>query len=509
MKLTSTYFCTLFIVLLFSSVGSLKSSAQTNPGINDVFRPDELATVWLVMSDNDKTQLLDPQNIHDNTYRSTTFRFANSVIDITLNKPVGVRLRGNTSRNNPKKSFKIKFKEFDGDKFVGLKKFNLKANNNDPSQLREHISLQLYREAGVAAARSHYTKVFLNGEYMGLYLNVEQIDDEFLDSRYDTEDGNLYKCAWGATLESNNDFYNDDLYELETQKKANDRSKLEHLATVLEHSTDNEFAEKITEVFNVENYLKQLAIETVIGHWDGYSYNQNNFYLFENPTTQKIEFIPYDLDNTFGIDWLSVDWGRRNIENWFHPSQARPLTKRILHVTEFHEKYLAEIRTLINEAFNEDKLFPIFETKKELLSPAIKSDNYYPLTFGFTHNNFLQSFDQSVANHAPYGLKNYVEMREQKCREQLPKINLSTDELSASTLQVYPSLNKGERIFVKTRSELSTNQKISVYHLLGMHIDFTISNSQNVCTLNFRKKLAPGTYIVKSGSNSRKFIVRH
>ena len=65
------------------------------------------------------------------------------------------------------------------------------------------MTLRIFREGGVPAARSFHTRVYLNGEYMGHYLNVEQIDDEFALTRFGNDTGNLYKCHWGSTLEDN------------------------------------------------------------------------------------------------------------------------------------------------------------------------------------------------------------------------------------------------------------------------------------------------------------------
>ena len=82
------------------------------------------------------------------------------------------------------------------------------------------------------------------------------------------------------------------------------------LVDVLNHTPEAQFKEAIESVFNVESYLHYLAVEALVGHWDGYSYNKNNFYLYENDDTGLVEFIPYDVDNTFGIDWVGGDWGQ-------------------------------------------------------------------------------------------------------------------------------------------------------------------------------------------------------
>ncbi|MCB0853287.1 MAG: CotH kinase family protein, partial [Bacteroidetes bacterium] len=173
------------LILIVSVFFSIQLFAQNiNPGADEIYREDEVAKIYLTMTSEDSTALLDDVDIWSDEYLPTGFRFMNSLMDTTLEFEVGIRLRGNTSREKPKKSLKIKFKEFDGSKYYGYKKFNLKAEVNDPSMVREMLSLQTFRNANVAAARSHHAEVYMNGGYLGLYLNVEQLDDEFVDSRF-------------------------------------------------------------------------------------------------------------------------------------------------------------------------------------------------------------------------------------------------------------------------------------------------------------------------------------
>ena len=252
-----------------------------------IFRPDELSTIRLTLSPEDKAFLLDPDNAESEVYLPAVFEMSNSQMDTMLSFMVGVRLRGNTSRYHNKKPFKIDFREFGGDKFFGYKKFNLKSNVNDPSQVREPLTLLYYREMGVPAARTHPLRLYMNDEYMGVYSNVEQIDDEFLDLRYGHEDGFLYKCSYGANLLDNGQVFNSGLYESEINTELDNRVELDHFVDILNNTASSNLPTEIEKVFEVDRYLRQLAVEAMLGHWDGYSYNQNNYYLFYNGQSQS------------------------------------------------------------------------------------------------------------------------------------------------------------------------------------------------------------------------------
>ena len=88
-----------------------------------------------------------------------------------------------------------------GQKWKGLEKMNLNGEHNDVSIMRSRLSNQILASAGLPCSRTSYVKLFINEEYKGLYINVEHIDDEFLQRRFmDDDEGNLYKCFWGADL---------------------------------------------------------------------------------------------------------------------------------------------------------------------------------------------------------------------------------------------------------------------------------------------------------------------
>ena len=97
--------------LALGMIAFLSLKAQINPTSDPIFREDEIAEVYLIMSIEDKSFLLADENIWSDIYLPATFRFKNNAMDTTLLDQVGIRLRGNTSRNHPKRSFKLKFKD--------------------------------------------------------------------------------------------------------------------------------------------------------------------------------------------------------------------------------------------------------------------------------------------------------------------------------------------------------------------------------------------------------------
>lgn len=484
------------LLLLIVAIDKLLFGQNINPAKNEVFVYDEVTKIELTMSNSDKQALIYPLNASLDIYYPVEMHFTNSKVDTIINR-VGIRIRGNTSRRAQKKSYKIDFKEYGGEQFFKLKKLNLKPNNNDPSQLRETLSWQMFRNMNVPAARTSYVQLYMNGEYMGLFLNVENIDDEFVDRRFGNEAGNLYKCAWGATLDKALNVYDNSHYELKTNEAINNRFKLQTLVNLLASPQNDEWPLQLEQIFDVDNYLRQLAVESIIGHWDGYSFNINNYYLYEDPETNRIHFIPYDLDNTWGIDWIGHDWGKEDLLSWYTTSYQVPLTRKILNVDKYYKQYITCLYETM-EWFKLDYIGPIAQSYQQLLAETVRSDHYYPLDYGYTINDFLAAYDAATGGHVNYSISNYIETRLEYAFKQLPEPTLAK-ALAVSGLKVYPNPSNGRYIQISDK----TDQKLLIFDMYGKQIDF----SKEMQLITFSTLLSPGLYLVQSEIGVTHFIV--
>ncbi len=348
---------------------------------------------------------------------------------------VGFRLRGNTSRNAAKKSFKISFNSFEsGRKFRGLEKMNLNGEHNDPSIIRSKLCWDIFGEMDVIAARANHVEFYINNDYMGLYINVEHIDEEFLKDRYpDNDGGNLYKCLWPADLNyegGSPEEYKEESsgrrkYDLKTNTEADDYSDFAHFISVLTQTGTPDFKVAISEVFDVDVFLRVLAADIFTSNWDGYSFNINNFYLYHNPRTDKFEYLPYDLDNSFGIDWFNINWGTRNVYDWTSDSHNNVLTDRILQVSEFKDRYTYYLQKLVNNYTHPDHFFPIIDCLHDQITPFAEEDIYRTLDYGYSIEDFHDSYEQKLQGHVKYGIKEYVTTRRNSILNQLEVKNIA------------------------------------------------------------------------------------
>ena len=370
---------------------------------------------------------------------------------------VGFRLRGNTSRYSKKKSFKISFNEYaTGRKYQGVKKINLNGQHNDPTMVREKLFYDSWKKAGLPERRTSFVCVYINHTYYGLYTNLEEFDKDWLQKVYGENDGNLYKCTFPADLVykgANQQTYKNIVsnsstggraYDLQTNETADNYADLVDLITILNLPADSVFVARISQKLNVDGFLKVFALDVATGNWDDYMYNKNNFFLYHRADTDKFEFIAYDADNTFGIDWVNLDWTTRNCLAWYNEKESRPLASKILSVPVFKAKYKFYLDSITREIINPDMIFPHIDSMEVLITDAASTDTYRTLDYGYTMIHFHNGFIQKIDNHSPYGIKPFISKRITTIKQQLSPAAITEQVKDTYTLEVYP--NPADRI---------------------------------------------------------------
>ena len=172
------------------------SSFSQNPG-DTLFNSSHIHEINITFTQpNWWDSLLYYKQYADSFNLSTQTLMGNFIIDGTQIDSVGVKLKGNSSFGYPgrKKPIKITFNEYvSGKKLEGLTVLNLNNNMLDPTMMREKLLLDFMNKKGLAAPRCTYAKVSYNGQYVGLYKMIEQVDKEFIITHFNNWGGNLFK----------------------------------------------------------------------------------------------------------------------------------------------------------------------------------------------------------------------------------------------------------------------------------------------------------------------------
>lgn len=429
--------------LLFVFIPFIPLAQIVQPSNSPAYLQNEVAKIYVTMNPLDFTTMVE-DSLGSNYEFPADFMYVSSSLVDTLQN-VGIRLRGNTSLTSGKKSFKIDFNAYQpGFKWYHLKSINLNGEHNDVSIMRSRTCQEMLRWSGLPAPRTSYVEVYINGEYKGLYINVEHFDDQFIEARFINDDtGNLYKAKWGAdmTYQGSSQAPYHSLYELKTNEALDDFSGLVHFLDVLNNSSNAEFPCAIQEVLDVELFLNSLAFQILVGQWDGYTFNKNNYYLYQRPSDGKFVFLEYDLDNTFGIDWMGVNWATRNIYTWSPSNTSRPLYTRMMQVPYFKDRFSYYVQQHINTYFTPGNMLPIWEATQALIGPSALSDTYKGLDYGFTNQDFLSAITDAWGAHVSSSLLDYITQRSSSALNQLiysglpNPCSVSIDEPMEATMQ--------------------------------------------------------------------------
>lgn len=207
---------------------------------------------------------------------------------------VGIRKRGLLgSASTTKPGLKLKFDKYaeDDATWSGLERLTLTNAQQDPTLLRTCLAYDTFRAAGLPAPRCGYAHVVVNGEDLGAYVNVEHVDDPFLARWFGDDGGNLYE----GTL---SDFRDGWTGSFDPKNDGADSHELLAVADALKVGDDDLLA-AVDEVVDLDAYLAFWAHEVLVGHWDGYAGNTNNFFVYADPADGRLRFVPWGADATF------------------------------------------------------------------------------------------------------------------------------------------------------------------------------------------------------------------
>ena len=210
---------------------------------------------------------------------------------------VGLHLKGQAGSfrgiDGPKPGFTLSFSKFEPKrKFHGTRKIHLNNAVQDASYLNENLAGELFRAAGVPAARVTYAMVELNDRKLGLYVLKEGISEDFLALYFHKTNGNLYDMEGGREVTEH--------MKRESGKGPDDWSDLKALASAAQEPDFNRRWKRLGEVLDLERFIAFMAMEMITCHWDGYCIGKNNFRVYHDMGTDKLVFIPHGMDQMFG-----------------------------------------------------------------------------------------------------------------------------------------------------------------------------------------------------------------
>ena len=263
---------------------------------------------------------------------------------------------GSLSLSRP--SLKIQFNEFvQRQHLAGVRRVTLNNNLQDPSNIFQCLAYQLFAAAGVPTSVCGFARVTVNGQDLGVYTTLETYDRAFLARHFPSAEGKLYegqisdfRTGWVETFEN------------KLQKGYDEKRELYELTRAL-RADDEDLLELVEPLIDMDAYLSFWAAENLIGHWDGYNGNTNNFFLYLEPTTKKFYFIPWGTDGAFGVSPFATRPAPVSV------TAFSMLPYRLYGLPEIRTRYFARLRELLDTVWDEEAIIAEIDRFAAVLSP--------------------------------------------------------------------------------------------------------------------------------------------
>lgn len=332
---------------------------------------------------------------------------------------VAVRYKGNgsylraTRAGSDKISFKVDLnKHVKGQKLAGLTTINFQNNITDLGWMNEVLAYRLYRDAGALAPRTTYAQVYLTVEgqrearYLGLYSVSENVDENFFEDRFGTRKGAILKPStqelftdWGPDWSVYNQSYDPKTDLTETQKQ-----RIIALGRLVSGASDADFAARIADYVDLDDFARYFAVLVWLGNPDSLLQNGQNFYTYLQPETNRLHFIAWDQDFSFGNT-------RSNAASSIYSpwSGSNQFLTRLYNVDAFRSKYLARMTEFSERLFLRDRFL---EQVREI-GPAIRP------SVALEGAEWLSGVDRVVAGTS--GIVPYATTRAASVRGQLER----------------------------------------------------------------------------------------
>ena len=289
---------------------------------------------------------------------------ANITIDGVLIKDVAIRKKGFLgSLDDDRPSLKVRFDKYvDQQPIAGLDRLTLNNNKQDMSCLSQHLGYRFFNQTGTFASRCNFAKVTVNGEYLGVYSNVESIRKPMLQRGFDDDSGALFE---GTVC----DFFPGFEDKFEQKNKAAKTAQMKQITKILHASKLD--VDALGKLIDIPAFVKFWATESLLGFWDGYSNNQNNFFMYQKPSNGKFYFLPWGADALFqeGMPIPPYQISPRFVHN------KAILSNELYRVPEVQAMYHETINGLLANHWKEYELIAEVDRLVTELKPHLRPDN--------------------------------------------------------------------------------------------------------------------------------------
>lgn len=319
---------------------------------------------------------------------------------------VGFRLKGNSSLSSAwrtgvyKLPFRLKMDEFEDtypevkdQRLYGFQELSLSPGFSDNSLIREKVVADIFRTAGIPAARTAFYKVYIDfgsgKKYCGVYTMVEIIDDTMVKDQFGDNDGNIYKP------ESTFQTFVQSQFEKKNNETLANYSDVQSFVSALNagnRTTDRAaWRANLEKTFEVDHFLKYLAVNNTIVNWDSYGAMAHNYYLYTAPTGQ-LTWIPWDHNMAMTSSGGGGIGGGRNAVSlaMTEVGSGWPLIQFVASDPVYYARYREYVRQFTEKVFTPAAMNALFDKNYALIAPYVSGteNEQKPYSYLSSSNDF-------------------------------------------------------------------------------------------------------------------------
>ncbi len=379
----------LSFLFLFSNLGRTQN----------LFDIDTIRTIEIEFYESDWDHILDSlAELGVGTGSGSERILADVTIDGVQFDSCGVRYKGNSSMDTSsnKNPFNIDLNwVVAGQKYMGKNKLKLANQYTDPSMIRETLTYEIANKY-MDGPHASFVKLFINGDYRGVYTNTESVDNEFLDTYYGSSNNPFFKCdpvsfnLGGSN--SNLAYYADttDYDSLYFMKSSYGTEDLQTLCYNLSNNISN-----IEQYLDVDRALWFLALSSALVHNDGYTAFQHNYYLYKMDN-DRWSIVIWDVNMSFGglvfngTNFLPLSLGAMQTQDpYLHESDfnIRPLIAQLLSIPKYKKMYTAHFKTIMTENISNGDYLQRGLTMSNLIDADMQNEPYNDYSYAEFSDN--------------------------------------------------------------------------------------------------------------------------
>ncbi|TDF97677.1 CotH kinase family protein [Paenibacillus piri] len=278
-------------------------------------------------------------------------------------QPVRLRYRGGHTREYPQKSYEIVRKG---------KIYHYNAEADDPSMIRNALSFRFFRNIGVPSPKTKHCLLTLNGQSLGVYLEIEGVDKLFFQKR---------GIAVRSLFYAGNDYANFSLTKPGTQirKKSlfsgyeriiGGKKEVEQWKSFilkLNSLSGRQLLQYLKLKLDIANYLHWLAGAVLTGNYDGFD---QNYAVYRHKTKLTYRMIPWDYEGTWGRNC----YGKKVESDLVKVTGYNVLTRKLLAYPAIRKQYKKLLVQLLNRHFTVRQLDPLVRRMTGNIATYIHKD---------------------------------------------------------------------------------------------------------------------------------------